>query len=121
MEYISNMNKLFAIKCECDIFCILGPDYFIDKQRECGGYDFKQNEWKKIAPFKYKWNETNQFVCITAYDTRLNVIYMQSNNGYTAKYDCNKDEWTVLVYEKLEDVIEHRISFLGKLWVEGVY
>ena len=68
----------------------------------------------QTSAFKYKWMDT-KFVCITVYDERLNVIYMQTNNGYTAKYDCNKEEWIILIHEELERAITHKQCEMGKL------
>ena len=44
---------------------------------------------------------------------------MQCNNGYTAKYDYNKDEWTILVNEEVKIPITRFVKHMGKLWVEG--
>ena len=48
----------------------------------------------------------------------MNVIYIQSNNGYTAKYDCMKNKWTILVKQKLKNAIADKEYNMGKLWVD---
>ena len=121
LEYISNTNKLFAIQCESNPWDDDPDDddcYYGEQQKQCGIYDFDKNKWTKAVPFKYKWKD-DEFACITAYDTKLNVIYIQSNNGYTAKYDCDNDKWTTLAIENSNAVILHFVSDMGRMWVEG--
>ena len=96
LEYIENEDKLFAIQCQFDYparLQNLATGYDDTYQREkrkaiCGIYDFVSNEWKKVSSFKYKWYD-NDFVCITTYDKLLDVIYIQSNIGYTISISLN--------------------------------
>ena len=123
LEYIQSTDRLFGIKCHSVPWLRLRSEwnedtYNQDQEIQCGIYDFDTNQWKEAVPFKYKW-KNDEFSCITAYDTRLNVIYMQSNNGYTAKYDCNEDEWEILLWEKIGMLIVKGVEEMGKLWVEG--
>ena len=123
LEYLQGMDKLFGIRCTSNPFFV--QKYMVHQERQCAIYDFDKNEWNNIAPFKYEWNNgLDKFACITAYDENLNVIYMQSNIGYTAKYDCNKDEWIILLNEnKKKDVnyvyVANTVRGMGKLWIEG--
>ena len=117
MEYINKKDKIFCIQCRSSPFSPWKSNKTpMKREKKCGIYDVHENEWKHVAPFKYTWMDV-KFVCITVYDERLNFVYIQTNNGYTAKYDCDKDEWSILVFEKLECAITHQEWKMGKLWL----
>ena len=52
MEYVQNMDQLFAIKCKTKFFDIDSEDGV--QIRHCGIYDFKETEWKRFSPFIYQ-------------------------------------------------------------------
>ena len=125
LEYIKNKNQLFAIKCEYHLLAMYETDRGeTSRYRECGIYDFNKKQWKEIAQFKYKWHNSD-FLCITTYDTRENVIYLVSHIGHTARYDCNENKWTILANEK--SFINEINVFkgmnkgcdIGKIWIDG--
>ena len=115
LEYIQNMDQLFAIKCATSYFDD-GGDYAA-REKQCCIYDFTNKEWKEASSFKYQWKE-DDFLCITAYDERYNVIYLQSSTGHTAKYDCDEDKWTMIVVDEVYGIIYEQRN-MGKLWIDG--
>ena len=123
LEYIQGTGKLFGIECRS---IELYKEYHASWMEEthdklqntkCGIYDFDTNKWKKVATFEYKWAD-DEFACISTYDERLNVIYIQTNIGYTAKYDCDKDEWEIIFWNKIGMPMTSGAKEMGKLWLE---
>ena len=75
--------------------CILFHGKYNNESRILHLHDFNKKQWKEIIPFEYKWHNSD-FSCIITYDARENLIYLVKINGYTAKYNCNENKWTIL-------------------------
>eukprot|EP01083_Nonionella_stella_P047802 127951_1 len=89
MQYLNNIEKLFAIYCQ-DSYG--QPSNTWNTIRQYGIYDLQQEKWTTIntCPF----NISGNFRCSLCYES--DIVYMVRSSGPPVLYYCEKDEWIEL-------------------------
>eukprot|EP01084_Bolivina_argentea_P157028 273643_1 len=94
MEYLSESNKIFAIKNMYD----WSQDESIDKA-ECGIFDFVTNTWIEMSEYKFMFPakyKTDFRVAICHDRCNEYQIYSVTNYGQVGMFDIMKNEWKLL-------------------------